>query len=152
MIAARGMINTIRAHYPELLQARDRGRDHVKEETLAYGEAAGRDVKVDENLDSSEESDDEDPQYDPALVNPDALEGWKFKNVTRRIVLPLYVLDVRNTSRKKRGGSTNREKIRKKNFNMVQQSAEVRKKLKRSETAAGHYEEESSKQNDASFG
>ena len=136
VIAARGMINTIRAHYPELLQARDRGRDHVKgAKPLAYGEISvvKGDVKVDENLDSSEESDDEDSQYDPALVNPDALEGWKFKKRQRKEERLATVRAGREEHiKEKRGGSTNREKIRKKNFNMVQQSAEVRKKLKRS--------------------
>ena len=137
VIAARGMINTIRAHYPELLKARDRGRDHVKgAKPLSYGASNVKkgDINVDESFDSSDdnESDDED-KFDPALVNPEALEGWKFKKRQRKEERLATVRAGREQHiKEKRGGSTNSEKLRRKNFNMVQQSAEVRKKLKRS--------------------
>lgn len=137
VIAARGMINTIRAHYPELLQSRDRGRDHVKgAKPLSYGEMSvvKGDVKVKEdNMDSSEDENDDEAHFDPALVNPEALEGWKFKKRQRKEERLATVRAGREQHiKEKSGGSTNREKLRRKNFNMVQQSAEVRKKLKRS--------------------
>lgn len=150
VVAARGLINDIRELYPELLQAKDRGRDHVKgKKPLAYGAVAvvQHDAEQIEGIlrDDDEENgggdvddfesdeDEEAAMLGDAIVDPSDLEGLTKRLRQRKEERLAKVREGRSQHiKEKRGGSTNLEKKRRKNFNMVQQSAHVRSKLKRS--------------------
>ena len=155
VVAARGLIGAIRELYPTLLSAKDRGRDHVKEKrpdsfgALKAVEYDSEEISRllgdndnsknqdfdgnDDDGELSEDSDEDGIASGSAIVDPSDLEGLTKKLRQRKEERLAKVRAGRSQFiKEKRGGSTNLEKTRKKNFNMVQQSTQVRAKLKRS--------------------